>query len=65
MARVGRRGPAPDGDNEYHVVPHGDIVHHETAKGSECVCGPRTEVSERKDGALLFTIVHHALDGRK
>lgn len=43
---------------QFHVIPKADYIEHE--ENLECVCGPRTEDSEK--GIL---VVHHSLDGRE
>lgn len=46
-----------------HVMPVNDLVAH--AVDDDCVCGPRTEIVIRPDGASAWLTVHHSLDGRE
>lgn len=43
-----------------HVVPVDDLVEHDTAIDSECVCGPH-----RQDVPGGFLVIHNSLDGRE
>lgn len=43
-----------------HIVPCVDLVAHETARDTECVCGPDTVYVEHG-----HIVTHHSLDGRE
>ena len=48
---------------EVHVLPHRDIVEHETSEG--CVCAPTPWRVERDDGGDAWGYTHHSLDGHE
>ena len=48
---------------EVHVLPHRDIVEHETTE--DCVCAPTPWRVERDNGGDACGYTHHSLDGRE
>lgn len=48
-----------------HVHPVGDLIEHNTAADSDCVCGPTVRPNKRVDGSMAWLLVHHSLDGRE
>lgn len=48
---------------EQHIIPHDDLIRHDTAE--DCACGPTPYwvVMGEPVGGVLY--VHHSLDGRE